>query len=72
MRLQQRLEQANETNSRLNRTLEELVKECEEKQVRTCLPCNTKLVIDTTEKLAILVGPGVKLQGFLHHIEFLF
>lgn len=34
MRLQQRLEQSTETNNRLNRTLEELVKECEEKQVR--------------------------------------
>lgn len=33
MRLKQKLEQANETNARVNRNLEELVKECEEKQV---------------------------------------
>lgn len=33
MRTRQRLEQANETNARVNRNLEELVKECEDKQV---------------------------------------
>uniref|UniRef100_A0A6P7GY35 Rootletin isoform X1 n=2 Tax=Diabrotica virgifera virgifera TaxID=50390 RepID=A0A6P7GY35_DIAVI len=32
VRCRQRLEQANETNARVNRTLEDLVKECEEKQ----------------------------------------
>lgn len=32
-RTRQRLEQASETNARVNRTLEDLVKECEEKQV---------------------------------------
>lgn len=32
MRLRHKLEQANETNARINRNLEELVKECEEKQ----------------------------------------
>jgi len=32
-RVRQRLEQSNETNSRLNRSLEDLVKDCEEKQV---------------------------------------
>lgn len=32
MRLRQKLEQANETNARINRNLEDLVKECEEKQ----------------------------------------
>lgn len=34
MRIQQRLEQANETNSRVNRNLEDLVKENEDKLVR--------------------------------------
>lgn len=33
MRTRQRLEQGNETNARINRNLEELVRECEEKQV---------------------------------------
>lgn len=33
MRIQQRLEQANETNSRVNRNLEDLVKENEDKLV---------------------------------------
>lgn len=33
MRTRQKFEQCNETNSRINRNLEELVKECEEKQV---------------------------------------
>lgn len=33
IRLQQRLEQANETIGRLNRNLDDQVKDCEEKQV---------------------------------------
>lgn len=33
MRCRQKLEQANETGTRINRNLEELVKECEDKQV---------------------------------------
>lgn len=33
LRTRQRLEQASDTNARVNRNLEELVKECEEKQV---------------------------------------
>jgi rootletin len=34
MRIRQRLEQANETNARLNRDLEDLMKDKEEKQVK--------------------------------------
>ena len=33
-RAKQKLEQCNETNGRINRNLEELVKECQDKQVR--------------------------------------
>ena len=33
LRIRQRLEQSNETNARINRNLEDLVKDCEEKQV---------------------------------------
>lgn len=36
-RTRQKLEQSNETNIRVNRNLEELVRECEEKQVSRTL-----------------------------------
>lgn len=57
VRCKQKLEQVNETNARINRNLEELVKECEDKQVsQQTISCST----DTYINFSVLLIQWIK------------